>query len=54
MGWVYGPRDKSSGCSSRRAGFKSQHPHVGSQLFVTSVPGDSMSSSGLCGHQAHK
>lgn len=54
MGWVYGPRVKSTGCSSRRAVFKSQYPHVGLQLSVSPVPGDSMSSSGLCGHQEHK
>lgn len=31
-------------------GFKSHHPHDSSQLSVTPVPGDPMSSSLLCGH----
>jgi hypothetical protein len=34
--------------------FSSQHPYNGSQLLVTPVPGDLVSSSGICGHQAHK
>lgn len=41
---VVGQRDgslvKSAGCSSREAGFNSQHPHGSSQLFVTPVSGD--------------
>ena len=32
--------------------FDCQHPHSTSQFPVTPVPGDSISSSGLCGHQA--
>jgi hypothetical protein len=31
---------KSTGCSSRGPHFNSQHPHDGSQLYVTPVPGD--------------
>lgn len=37
----------------QRIGFDCQHPHGGSKLSVTPVPGDLMSSSVLRGHQAH-
>lgn len=44
---------KSAGCGSTRGPrFNSPHPHGSSQLQVTSVPGDLMTPSGLCGHQA--
>jgi hypothetical protein len=33
---------KSTSCSSRGPGFSSQHPHGGSQLFITPVQGDLM------------
>lgn len=32
---------KSNGCSSRRLKFNFQHPHDGSQSYVTPVPGES-------------
>jgi hypothetical protein len=37
----------------RGPGFNFQDPHHGSQPSVTPVPGDPMSSSGLCGYQAY-
>ena len=40
-GWRDGSAAKSTGCSSRRPGFNSQHPHGSSQLSVTQVPLDS-------------
>lgn len=43
---------KSTGCSSREPRFDSLHPHRGSQLSVTLVPGNLIPSSELCGHQA--
>lgn len=54
---VLGGRDmaqllKSTGCSSREPRFDSLHPHRGSQLSVTLVPGNLIPSSELCGHQA--
>ena len=39
-GWRGGSAVKSTGCSSRGAGFNSQHPHGGSEPSVTPVPGD--------------
>lgn len=39
-GWKGGSEAKSSGCSPRGLGFKSQHPHGGSQLALTPVPGN--------------
>lgn len=42
----------STGCSCRRQGFSSQHPHSSSQLLVSPGPGDS-TLSGLHRHQAH-
>lgn len=38
---------------SEDLGFGSQHPHGGSQLSVTPVPGDLMASSDLHGYQTH-
>jgi hypothetical protein len=38
-GWRDGSAVKSTGCSSRRPGSSSQHPHGSSQLSVISVPG---------------
>jgi hypothetical protein len=38
-GWREGSEVKSIGCSSRRPGFKSQHPRGGSQPSVTPLPG---------------
>jgi hypothetical protein len=39
-GWRDGSVVKSTPYSSRGLGFNSQHPHGGSQLSVTPVPGD--------------
>lgn len=39
-------------CSSRGPGFDSRHPRGSSQLSMTQVPRDPMSSSDLPGHQA--
>ena len=39
-GWRDGSALKSTGCSSRRPGFNTQHPHSSSQLSVTPAPGD--------------
>ena len=51
-GWREGSVVKSTGsCPGPR--FNSQHPHDGSQLPVTPVPGDPMSSSGFCEHCMH-
>jgi hypothetical protein len=40
MVWRDGSAVKNTGCSSRRPGFNSQHPHGTSQLSVTPVPED--------------
>jgi hypothetical protein len=37
-GWRDGSAVKSTGCSRRRPGFDSQHPHSGSQPSATPVP----------------
>ena len=37
--WEDGSVVKNIGCSSRGPGFSSQHPHGGSQLSITPVPG---------------
>ena len=42
-GWRDDSAVKSTGCSSRGPGFNSQHLHGSSQLSVTPVPGDVMS-----------
>jgi hypothetical protein len=42
-------RVQSTVCSSRGPGFRSQHPRVASQPFVTPVPRDVIPSSGLQG-----
>jgi hypothetical protein len=39
-GWRDGLKVKSSGCSSRELSFSSQHPHSGSQPYVTPALGD--------------
>ena len=39
-GWRDDSVVKNTGCSSRGPRFNSQYPHGGSQLSVTSVPGD--------------
>lgn len=47
----HGPAIKSTGCSSRVPRFDSQHPHGGSELPVTPVPGEltpSLGSTGVC------
>lgn len=41
---------KSTDFFSRGLGFKSQYPHVGSQLYVTLAPGDLLASSGFSGY----
>lgn len=38
--------------TGRGPGSESQHPHGGSELYVTPVPGDVMSSFGFSKHQA--
>lgn len=51
-----GPVDESSGCSCRRTGFHSLHPHGSLQLFVTH-PGDLTPSSGCqryCIHSMYR
>jgi hypothetical protein len=40
-GWRDGSVVKSTGCSSKGPRFNSQYPHGGSQLSITSVPGES-------------
>ena len=50
--WRYGSVAKSAGFSSRGPSFSSQHSVGSLQTFMTSVPEDPTSSSGLCRHQA--
>jgi hypothetical protein len=47
-GWKDGSEGKSSGCFSIGSKFNSQHPQSHSLSFVTSVPKDLISFSGLC------
>lgn len=51
--WRYGSVAKSAGFSSRGPSFSSQHSVGSLQTFMTSVPEDPTSSSGLCKHQTH-
>lgn len=44
---------KNAGCSSRRCGFNSWHPHGGSQSSITLVLGDLMSTYGLWRSQVY-
>ena len=53
LGWRDGSVVKSTGCSCRGPGFASQHPHGGSELPVTPVPGDRIHSSDCHRDQAH-
>jgi hypothetical protein len=50
-GWRDGSVAKSTGCSCRRLGFESQHPHGGSQTHITLLLEDPVFSSGLLGQQ---
>jgi hypothetical protein len=40
QGWRDGSGVKRTDCFYRRSEFNSQHPHGGSQLSVTPIPGD--------------
>lgn len=52
-GWKDGSAGKSTCCSGRGLGINSKHTHGGSHPSVTPIPGDPVSSSGPCRHQAH-